>query len=69
MALLIMWELNVSLDISFTHTHSFLKTTNQAMSGCSISPPTASKHMTPHCQMPHTPNPVTSVYPLPPYLP
>ena len=57
MALLIMWELNVSLDISFTHTHSFLKATNQATSGCNFSPPTPSNHMTPHCQIPHTPNP------------
>lgn len=66
MALLIMWELNVSLDISFTNTHSFMKTTNQTTSGCSISSPTSSNHMTPHCQMHHTPNPVTSVYPPPP---
>lgn len=66
MTLLIIWELSVSLDISVTHTHSFFKTTNQATSGCSISPPTPSNHMTPNCQMPHTPNPVTSVHPLPP---
>jgi hypothetical protein len=66
MALLIMWELYVSSDISYTHTHSLLKATNQAACSCNISPPTPSNHMTPHCQMPHTQNPVTSVYPLPP---
>jgi hypothetical protein len=39
---------------------------DEAMSGCSISPQTPSNHMTPYCQLPNTPNPVISVYPLPP---